>query len=142
MNMVLRKANTRTQFRRMWAGKAKKVTLLKRDDDQKQGTVRAVTLFDCLPAQMGYTKTGEVIQGDMSSYMRLTWKIPAAELERNGVAYINALDRIVETLDDGGVVLPNPRYWQPEGTTSITVTMLENLVSIDCLRVDPPRNIG
>ncbi len=138
--MVLRKANTRTQYRRMWAGKSKKVTLLKRDDDQKQGTVRAVTLFDCLPSPTGFTKTGEAFQGDMSSDMRRTWKIPVAELNRGGVAYINALDRIVETTDDGGNLLPYPRYWQPEGTTMIAVTMLENLVSVDCLRVDPPRS--
>lgn len=138
--MVLRKANTRTQHRRLWAGKAKRITLLKRDDDQRQGTVRAITLFDCLPASNGFTKTGEAIQGDMSSDVRRTWRIPAAELERNGVEYINALDRIVEATDDGGGTLANPRYWQPEGTTSITVTMLENIVTIDCLRVDPPRS--
>ncbi len=138
--MVLRKANTRTQFRRMWAGKSKKVTLLKRDDDQKQGTVRAITLFDCIPSSMGFTKTGEAIQGDMSSNMTRTWIIPVAELHRNGVEYLNALDRIVETTDDGGGILANPRYWHPEGTTNILVTMLENVIKIDCLRVDPPRS--
>lgn len=138
--MVLRKANTRTQYRRLWAGKSKKVTLLKRDNDQRQGTVRAVTLFDCLPAAAGATKTGEAFQGDMSSNMSMTWNIPVEELKRAGVEYLNALDRIVETTDDGGAVLEHPRYWQPEGTTSITVTMLENLVRVDCLRVDPPRS--
>lgn len=136
--MVLRKGNTRSQFRRMWAGKAKKVTLLKRDDDQRQGTVRAITLFDCKPDPR-FVKTGEAIQGDMSSDVRRTWQIPAAELHKNGVEYLNALDRIVETTDDDGNALPFARYWQPEGTTNITVSNFENIVIIECLRIDPPR---
>ena len=125
--MPLNSRNTRT-FHRALAGDIDyKVTLLKRGDDQRQGTVRALVLFQCRRSRIG--KTGETLQGDMVSSHVVTWHIPVVELNRVGVAYLNALDRII---DEQG------RYWQPEGTTNIDVKLFENHIDVFCLRVDPP----
>lgn len=134
--MPLRKANSRTFQRCLYGGELKTITLLKRDDDQLQGTVRSVLVFDARRTQI--TKTGQTIQGDMSSNHRTDWHLPRVSLEQAGVNYINALDRIVEDTDDGGMPMIPPRVWQPESTTQIEVKLFENWVKVSCLNVTPP----
>ena len=133
--MVLRKYNTRTSYRYILGAVTKPITLLKRDDDQRQGVVRAVRIWYCRRGEI--TKTGQTLQGDMVTEHKTTWHIPQVELVRAGVQYLNALDRIVEYVDDGNVPINPPRTWQPESTTLIEVKLFENWVSIECLRVDP-----
>ena len=129
LTMPLNPRNTRTFHRCLYAGILETVTLLKRGDDQKQGTVRAVKLFQCRRRQI--QKTGQTIQGDMVSDHTTEWMIPKIELDRVGVAYLNNLDRIVDKKN---------RHWQPESPTTITVRLFENYVSVACLRVDPPED--
>lgn len=122
--MPLNRYNTRTFHRTLYGGGIlETVTLLKRNDDLQQGTVRALKLFECRWGQI--TRTGETIAGDITSDHRRTIHIPVTELKRVGVAYINAADRFVD--QDG-------RTWQPESPTVITVKLLENHVCVDCLR--------
>ena len=127
---------TRNVARTLFAGTGalKSITLLKRNDDLQQGTVRAVKLFDCRKSFQ--TKTGQSIQGEMSSDHRCVWHIPRVQLDRAGVTYLNALDRIVEDKEDGGKKLVIPRQWQPESTTPITIKLFENEIDLECLRVD------
>ncbi|SRR5260370_1143965 len=126
--MVLNKRTTRAFHRRLYASEMETITLLKRNDDQLAGTVVAYVLFDCRRGQI--TKMGEPIQGEMSVDHRATWHIPRIELDRVGVNYINALDRIV---DNQG------RYWQPEADQLVLVKLFENRLTIDMVRVDPPK---
>ena len=77
------------------------------------------------------TKTGETIQGDIASDTRCSWHIPKIEMDRVGVAYFNALDRIVDK---------HNRYWQPESPQTITTKLFEDHICIDCVRIDPPNN--
>lgn len=135
--MPLRKNNTTTFMKVLYAGELKSITLLKRDVDQKEGTVRALVLYSCRRSQLH--KSGEPIQDDMTANHRAVWHIPNVELKRVGVTEINVLDRIVETVDDGGVnPLPHPRYWQPESYNTITRKLFENMTRIETVRVDPP----
>jgi len=105
------------------------ITLLKRSDDQQEGTVTSYKLFQCRRGRI--TKTGEPISHDMTSDHRASWHIPRVELDRVGVNYINAADRIVDY---------RGRYWQPESTTPIEIKIFENQLTIPCLRIDPPNN--
>lgn len=75
------------------------------------------------------SKTGQAIQGEMSSLEQVVWQVPAIELARNGVNYINVLDRIVDMFN---------RFWQPESGQSIHNRLFENQIFIYCVRVDPP----
>ena len=127
--MALSKYKTHTFYRTLYAGIAEKVSLLKRDDDQRAGTVRAVTLFFAKKGTA--TKTANAIHGDMSAHHSCTWMLPVQELKQAGVAYINALDRIVDKTG---------KFWQPEATTNIVLDAFENYVTVDCLRVDPDRS--
>lgn len=133
--MVLRKYNTNTSYRYLYGREQKGITLLKRDDDQLQGTVTALQVWNCRRGDI--TKTGQTLQGDMASSHRCTWYLPSEALLRAGVHYINPLDRIVEKTDDGGVEINPWRYWQPESSTRIEVKLYENFVVVECLRVDP-----
>lgn len=133
--MVLRKYNTRTSYRYMIGAIAKPIKLLKRNDDQQQGIVRAVIVWDCRRSDI--TKTGQTLAGDMVSNHRASWLIPVVQLARVGVNYLNPLDRIVEYLDDGRVPLLQPRWWQPEADTNIDGKLFENWYQVFCLRVDP-----
>jgi hypothetical protein len=126
--MPMRKSNTRTFHRRLYGGQLQRLTLLKRDDDLRQGTVRALQLFQTRRGAI--TKTGQTLQHDMVTNQRCTWQLPRTELDRVGVAYINPLDRFVDPVEGG--------TWQPESTTSISVKLFGNWVSVDCLRIDPP----
>lgn len=130
--MPLNRNNCRTFHRRLFAGQLVSVTLLKRKDDQQQGTVTAHKLFEC--RRDSITKTGEPIQGEMSADERTVWHIPRTELDRVGVAYLNALDRIVDY--DG---YPSGRYWQPEAGQALENKLFETRYDVACVRVDPPK---
>lgn len=125
--MPMNRSNTKTFTRRLFAGMIETVTILKRNNDQQQGTVTAYTLFNVRNGPK--VKTKEPIQRDMSADYRTTFHVPTIELHRVGIHYINAADRFVKK--DGS-------YWQPESDTTITVKMLDNEIDIDCVRVDPP----
>ena len=125
--MPIMKKNQRTFFRSLYCGETQTVILLKRNNDQGEGTVRAITLFDCRRERT--SKTGQPIQNEMSVAEFTTWQIPSFELDRNGVNYINVLDRIVDQ---------HNRYWQPESGQSIDVRLFEDWVFINCVRIDPP----
>ena len=125
--MPLCRQNTRTFHRALYGTILEKITLLKRGNDQQEGTVRALVIYQARRSMI--TKTGEPIQGDMSSDHQVVWHLPDVELARVGVAYINSLDRIVDK---------EGRYWQPEAGTLITVKLFGNHHCVACLRVDPP----
>lgn len=129
--MPINRQNQRHMMRGLYAGQLEDVTLLKRGDDQQQGTVRSAKLFGVRWSKI--YKAGQTIQNDMISDHRRQLHVPAAELERVGVSHLNPLDRFV---DQSG------RYWQPESTTTITVKLLETHVCVQCLRVDPPKVSG
>jgi hypothetical protein len=114
-----------------FAGFLEKIKLHHRDDDLRQGVVRTFVLFECRRSQI--RKTGETIQGDMSSNHTTTWHIPRRELERHGITHINAGDEIeqLEGPEKG-------RRWQPESDTLITEKLLGNHLDLDCKRSDQP----
>lgn len=120
--MPFNRQNQRFFHRTLFSGMLERITLLKRNDDQQQGIVTAIVLFQSWHGQLW--KTGETIQGEMASDHRATWHIPRIELDRVGVNYINALDRIQDF---------KGRIWQPEGTTRIGVKLIEVHVDVDCL---------
>lgn len=123
---LLRKSTTRTiAYRRVFGGNTETITLYKRGDDQQQGTVVTYKLFNCRRSLV--TKSGETIQGDMSSQHRTVWHIPRSELDRVGIAYLNPIDLIREKNGD---------IWQPESTTVITVKLFDNEIDLSCLRLD------
>ncbi len=129
--MGLNRRNTKHFDRNLFIGVSETITLLKRDDDLRQGVVRAIILYGCWRSAI--SKTGQTIQRDMTGGHSCDWNVPRRELERVGVAYLSALDRIVQTegLEAGYV-------WQPESTTRIDVQLLGNYVKLGCLRTDPP----
>ena len=126
--MPLNKKNTRTFHRTLYGTILEPVTLLKRGNDQQQGTVTGMSLFNCRWSRI--FKSGQTLQADMTSSHRRTLHIPVVELDRVGVAFLNALDRFVDV---------EGRYWQPESGNTITVKLIENHVCVECLRVDPPQ---
>ncbi len=132
--MPLSRENTKNFQCKLFVGWLETIQLLKRNDDQQQGTVRAVSVFNCRRSIM--TKTGQTIQHEMSSNHRCVWHIPKSELLRVGILYINNLDRIVQ-LGKGD---PNEKgfVWQPESTENIEVKLGGNEIDLNCLRVDPP----
>jgi hypothetical protein len=135
--MPLNRHNTNVFHRTLYGGILKTIQLLKRGDDQKQGTVVAYTLFECRRSNI--QKKGETIQAGMSDEHRTTWQIPRTELDRNGIAYLNPLDRIVERSDaDSGPNYNLYRYWQPESSQTIDIDQFENYVFLECIRIDPP----
>lgn len=119
--MPLNKDNTRTFHRTLYAGQLETVTLLKRDDDQQEGTVRSVVLFDVRFSRI--RKAGQPLRGDVSTGLFREIHIPRIQLDRVGVAYINVLDRFV---DQSG------RTWQPETDQPIQVKLFENHVCVMC----------
>ncbi len=126
--------NTRNVRRTVFAGMLETVTLLKRGDDQRQGVVRAIKLFQCRRSMIH--KTGETLQGDMLVSHRCVWHIPRQELKRVGVAYLNPLDRIIQTRPL--VAVETGWYWQPEATTMIDEKLFNNEIDLHCVRIDPP----
>lgn len=130
--MPMNRRNTRTVHRTTFAGITETVRLLKRGPGQKQGTVTAYKLFRCRISKE--QKSGQTIQGDIQSMSAVnesaTWHIPRTELERVGIAYLTALDRIVRPSDNS--------YWQPESGQVIDVKLFRNEIDLPCTRVDPP----
>lgn len=124
--------NTRSFHRTLYAGMLMTVTLLKRNNDQQQGTVRSVSLFEVRQGMV--FKDGEPIQGDMTSNHRCVFHIPKIALDAAGVAYINAADRI----DNRGASFGVPGVWEVESTTEEVVKLFGNHICCHCLRVDPP----
>lgn len=122
--MTLNRGSTRTFHRVLFAGILETVTLLKRGDDQQQGTVRSMTLFQCRRSMI--TKTGEQIAGDMTAGRTATWYVPRVELDRVGVTWLSSADRIVDK---------KGRTWQPEADTTIEVKLFENHLRLDCKSV-------
>lgn len=129
--MPLSKKNTTVFHRRLYSGILEPVILLKRNDDQQQGTVRSIQLYQCWWGVV--LRTGEPIQSSQTSDSRRTVHVPLVELRRVGVAYINGADRFVDLAG---------RYWNPESTTLISQLLFENHVAIDCMRIDPPNVTG
>lgn len=126
--MPLNKRNIgRSITRTVYAGLVETVTLLKRNDGQQAGIVTAYTLFRCRKSMVA--RTGEILQGEMTSSDSTIWHIPKMELDRIGIKYLSALDRIVDS---------EQNYWQPEGTTTITQKLLGQEIDLACLKVDPP----
>ena len=130
--MALNPQTTRDFIPRLYAGMLQTVILLKRDNDQRQGTVRAVTLVNCRQSMV--FKHGEPIQADWSTQSRCVWHIPKVSMEMAGVAYINATDRI----DNRNATFGVPGIWQAEANTEIIVKLFGNVVNVHCLRIDPP----
>lgn len=127
MVVLISPQNTRTFHRTLFAGMLETVTILKRNDNQQQGTVRTLIAHQCRRSKIA--KAGQSIQGDMSTDHNTIWHIPITEMERLGINYFNVLDRIV----DG-----KGRYWQPERGQTIESKLFENHTDIFCVRVDPP----
>ena len=125
--MPLRKNNTRDIHRKLFAGETETITLLKRDNDQREGVVRAIILRHCRRSIV--YKQSQPIQGEMSAQEYATWHLASEDLRKAGVNYINVLDRIVDGQN---------RFWQPESNVPITVKLFENEVDIMTWRVDPP----
>lgn len=118
-------ANTVGPFYRvLYAGILQTVCLLKRGDDQNEGVVTSYKLFDC--RWSAFHKAGQPIKADLASSHNITLHIPTVELTRNGVYYINVLDRFVDK---------HGWYWQPESGQTITVKLFEMHNCINCLRI-------
>ena len=117
--------NTRTFHRVLYATMLEKIRLLKRGDNQQQGTVTAYVMWDCRHSM--FFKTGETIRGEMNVGNRCDWHLPMVELARVGVNYLNPLDRIVDV---------RGWYWQPEAPTTITWKLFQSHYCVACLRVD------
>jgi hypothetical protein len=130
--MPLRKINQRTFYKRLYSGQLKTITLLKRNVDLQQGTVTTYTMYGVRRSRI--TKTGETIQADMTSNHRTVWHIPRTEMDRLGLTDINALDRIVEQ----SIYPTETRWWQPESTVTIDIKLFEDMITIACVRIDPP----
>jgi hypothetical protein len=133
--MPLRPGLVRTFHRTLFAGWNQMVTLLKRGDDQNEGTVTQYKLFNCRWSMIA--STGEMIQADMTADHRRILHIPRIELDYNGIPYINSLDIFVDSTQG--------RYWQKEATTEQHSKLSEQHLDIFCLRVDPPgwtENLG
>jgi hypothetical protein len=128
--MGLSRRTTRYFMRTLYAGELVTVTLLKRGDDQQQGTVTQYVLYGCRRGKIH--NTGEQIQHDFRVGTQTFWHIPREQLDRNGILYINALDRII----DGA-----QRWWQPEAPTPVRSQLFEQHLCISCLRVDPFQNV-
>jgi len=127
--MPIRRSTTRTFHRNLYAKILQSCVLLKRNDDQQEGTVTSYQLFNCRRSRI--SRSGEPLVGDESSNHSCSWHVPRVELSRVGVDHIMVLDRIVDVYG---------RYWQPESTTYIIDTLIENHVCINCLRTDPYPN--
>ena len=124
--MPLGRINTSVFHRRLYAGELETVTLLKRRDDQKEGSVVALKLFECRRGNI--SKQGEAIQTDETAEHYVQWLIPYTELKRVGVNYLNVLDRIVDKFN---------MWWQPESPQTITLAIFDNYYAIDTVRIDP-----
>ena len=127
--MVIARWNQLNVNRRMYSGMQvlQTVTLLKRGDDQAEGTVTSYVLNQCRPSKQ--YKDGQPLQGNWAVGSRVVWHIPQVELDRHGIEYLNVLDRIVD--EDGA-------YWQPESPQEIIKKLILSHYCLDCIKVNPP----
>ncbi len=125
--MVLNAQDFRSFHKRLYAGVGclQTVTLLKRGDDQQQGTVTAYKIFNARWTRIW--KGGQSLAGSMSSNNTRQVHIPQSEFSRIGVSNINVLDRFVDT--DG-------RTWQPESPEVIVSQLIEEHWCIPCKRLN------
>ena len=122
--MPLGPHNTKTFHRTLYSGILQTVTVLKRNPDQQQGTIRAVRLFECR-----WSKTfqaGEPVAGIVASEDHRVLHIPRIELDRAGIEYFQADDRFV---DQEGLT------WQLESTNTVTTKLFLNHMCVAVRRV-------
>lgn len=124
--MPLNKNNTKTFYKGLYAGILERVTLLKRDDDQREGVVTSYKLCNCRWSSI--EKYGEPIEGDMASVHTRTLTIYRKSLDAIGVNHINVLDRFIDV---------EGRYWQPESDNHINIKLFQNVIVVNCVMVDP-----
>ena len=126
--MVLNRQDFSTFHNRLYAGVGclETVTLLKRGDDQNQGTVTAYTIFNARWER--FRKSGQSLAGSMSSNHTRGLHIPQSEMCRIGIliSNINVLDRFVDK---------ECRVWQPESPETLTVQLLAEHLCIQCKRL-------
>lgn len=129
--MPLRKNNTRTFHRTLYAGELETVVVYKRDGGPYSGSQRAIKLFECRWKPI--EKTGQPLVGDNSSDHRRELVIPRSELDRVGIGYIIPGDKFSDA---------QGRYWQTESDNMIEVKLFENFVNVQTKRTDPPQGVG
>lgn len=120
--MPMSRSNQRTFHRHLYAGWDMTITLLKRGNDQAQGTVTSYTIGYCRRRPSMY-HTGEPIQYHTASADYAEFMLPALELESVGLTAldINPGDRIKDA--DGYL-------WQIESTDTIRIRLANNYVSV------------
>lgn len=123
--MPLRRNNTNTFHRVLYGGQLESIQLLKRDNDQREGVVTKYILYQA--RQKAVAHSGEPLLGTMAAQDFTVWSIPRIELQRVGIADLNALDRIIG--EDG-------QTWQPESGEDIGIKLFKNTVDVVCRRVD------
>jgi hypothetical protein len=123
--MPLTPKTTRHFYRTLYSGEMQKIRFLKRGDNQQAGTVTAYILFNCRAGDI--IRTGEIIDGNMSSGDRTYWVIPVQELKRVGLSYVSPADRI-EDLKTG-------RVWEPEAPQNIDLKTFDNYFKIYVVRL-------
>lgn len=127
--MPMNRSNSQVFHRFLYSGEMETVTILKRNDDQQEGTVTAFVIFEC---RRGNTsKTGEALQGEMATSHHCQWLIPCIQLRAVGINYLNVLDRIVDKYQ---------QWWQPESPQTTTLSQFDNYYIVECVRIDPPGN--
>lgn len=116
--------------RRLYAGMLEKIRLLKRGDDQQQGTVTAYVLYEARRSSI--QKAGQTLDGEMNVDHTTVWHIPTSELRRVGINYLNPAD-IIEQLEGE----EKGNQWQPEATTSIESKLFTTHAHVACLMYKP-----
>lgn len=130
------KSSQRFFMRRLYAGMLKTIVLYHRNDDQLEGTVASFTLYGCRRSKTH--KGGEPLAGDMAARHYTTWHIPREELDRVGISYINAGDRIAETSTSP----TETRLWQIESTNNLRDQLLRDHLCLECLLINTANTLG
>lgn len=124
--MPLKRRNQHVFSRKLYAGQMERIILLKRGDDQQEGTVTPYTIYTARRGNI--TKSGEAINLDVPAFEYVQWLIPCIELRRIGVNYLNVLDTIVDQFN---------MWWNPESPETMTLAVFDNYYLIPARRVDP-----
>lgn len=114
----------------LYGGMLEKIRLLKRGDDQQQGTVTVYVLHECRRSSI--PKGGQTLDGDMSVDHETVWHIPDSELQRVGINYLNPADRIEQLVGK-----EKGNFWQPESTTTIEKKLFDTHSHVRCLLLVP-----
>ena len=128
--MPLRRNNTRSFYKKLYAGELEKITLLHHSDDFHASTITAYVIFGARRSSI--VRLGEPIQGEMLAYHNCVWHIPRMELQRVGVNWINMIDTIVQM--EGA---EKGNQWRPEADTKIDHRLFSNMIDVACKRCDP-----